>query len=44
MCIRLDLELDIEGRVTDVNPNEDAYACVNFVVGKRNSSKIKIKT
>ena len=39
---RLDLVFGIQRYGIDVNPKEEAYACANFVVGKQDSSKIKV--
>jgi len=42
MHIRLDLVFSLQRYVIDVNPKEEAYACAGFVVGKQDSSKIKV--
>ena len=42
--IRLGLVFVIHGHVTDISRKEKGHVCVNFVVGKRNSSKTKVRS
>jgi len=43
MCVRLNLVFDIQEHITDVNPKDAGYACVNFIDEKTYSSKIKVR-
>ena len=43
VCIRLDLVFDSQGCATNVSPKEKGYICFKFVVGKKDSSKTKVR-
>ena len=43
MLMRLDSVFVILGRATGISRKNEVYACVNFVVEKRDSSKRKVR-